>query len=309
MCREPFSPEIRVVTVAQGAEADDPGIQPGVADIGDAAHLPAAFLAGDLDFVDEGPMGRMSFEFIPALDGTLFQFVFVADHLVVAAVIADPDGQGQAPVAFLGDHPIMHIPQPIQLAFMTKLRDPADLVDHIHDLVAQGFFFLLSGDLLAWFVIELAHADEPLIHQAEDQFGLAAPAGGVAVGIGFDVVEHAFLFQVFEDRVGDIRDMRAGKPAKPIHKIAFVLNRGQQREVVFFAQLEVLRAAARGDMDDARTFALADFIPQDDLVGLGGVDLDPLDQFRESWSPHRACWPQVDHQKDHRRSSLPSLRL
>ncbi len=144
MGRVPFAPEFGIVAVAQGAEADDPGIQPGVADIGDTFHSAVAFFAGDLDLVDEGTVRGVPFEFIPAFDRAFFQFVFIADHVVVAAVITDPDRQGQAPIAFLGDHPVVHIAQPVEFAFVTELGDPADLVDHIHDLVAQGSLFFLQ---------------------------------------------------------------------------------------------------------------------------------------------------------------------
>ena len=39
----------------------------------------------------------------------------------------------------------MHIPEPVQLPGMAKIRDPADLVHHIHDLVAQAGIFLSLG--------------------------------------------------------------------------------------------------------------------------------------------------------------------
>ena len=50
-------------------------------------------------------------------------------------------------------------------------------------------------------------------------------------------------------------------------------------EAVLFAQLEVLRAAAGGHVDDAGALFLADGIPGDDLVGLDGVELDVADEL------------------------------
>ena len=59
----------------------------------------------------------------------------------------------------------------------------------VHDLVAQLF-----------------HGDEPLIHQAEDQLGLTAPAGGVAVLVVLRAVQQPLLRQVLCDWLSDIGD-------------------------------------------------------------------------------------------------------
>ena len=128
--------------------------------------------------------------------------------------VALPDGQRQPPVALLADHPVVHVAQPVHLAGMAESGIQLDLVDHIHDLVAQAALFFLRGHLLARFVVQFAHADEPLVHQAEDQLGVAAPADRVAVGVRFDLVEHALSLQVLEDRLGHIRDVHAGQPAE-----------------------------------------------------------------------------------------------
>jgi hypothetical protein len=57
-----------------------------------------------------------------------------------------------------------------------KAGNPADLAGNIHQAVAQAI-----------------HTDEPFINQPENQFGLAAPAGGVAVGVGLYIVEQPFF--------------------------------------------------------------------------------------------------------------------
>jgi serine protease inhibitor ecotin len=63
---------------------------------------------------------------LPTLDGARFEFYIVADNLIVPTMIACPKGQRQAPIAFLADHPIMHVAQPIQLALQAERWDPAD---------------------------------------------------------------------------------------------------------------------------------------------------------------------------------------
>jgi hypothetical protein len=177
------------------------------------------------DLVNERSVGCMAFQGLIALNSPFFQFLVVTDDMIVIAVIADPDGQRQPPIALLGDHPVMHILQPILLAGQTEFRDPADLIHHIHDLVAQAGRFFFLGQLFAGFFITLAHADEPFIHQPENQFSLAAPAGGVAVSVGLNVVQHPFPLQIREDRVGNLRDMQASEPIKTLDEVALLRER------------------------------------------------------------------------------------
>ena len=82
----------------------------------------------------------------------------------------------------------MHIPEPVQFPGMAKIRDPADLVHYIHDLVAQAGFLFGCGQLFPGFVIAFTHTDEPFVHQPENQLGFTAPAGWVAVGVGFNMI-------------------------------------------------------------------------------------------------------------------------
>ena len=99
MRRVPLLPVVGVLTIADGAEGHDTGIQPGVAHVGDAAHRAAALLAFDFDRVNVGAVRGVPLEFIPAFDGAGFQFVLVADDVVVSAIFTDPDGQRKPPVA------------------------------------------------------------------------------------------------------------------------------------------------------------------------------------------------------------------
>ena len=92
------------------------------------------------------------------------QLILTADDLKAATLWAVVDGQSQSPVAFLRDHPVIHIAQPVQFTLKAEGRYPVDLAYDIHDLVTK-----------------LLHRDEPLINEAEDQFGFTAPARWVAV--------------------------------------------------------------------------------------------------------------------------------
>ena len=120
------------------------------------------------------------------------------------------DRQREPPVALLADHPVVHVAQPVELALVAEVGDPADLVDDLHDLVAEAGVDLLLGQRLARLVVERAHADEPLVDEAEDERRPAAPAMRVAVGDGLEPVEAALALEVLDDRVG----RRRGRPSR-----------------------------------------------------------------------------------------------
>jgi hypothetical protein len=63
-------------------------------------------------------------------------------------------------------------------------------------------------------------------------------------------------------------DVLAGQPAEAGHEDAGLVQRRDHGQVVLLAQLEVLGAAAGGDVDDAGALGLAHLIPGDDAVGL-----------------------------------------
>ena len=228
-------------------------------------------------------MGGVAFKFLPAFDSAFLQFFATADSFKVVAGfrIALPDGQGQSPVAFFGDHPIVHIAQPIQFAIFAKRRYPVDFFGDIHNLVAQTGFFFFRRHFCARFVVEFAHTNEPLVNQAKDQFGFAAPAGGVAVGVVFYVVQESLLLQIFKDRRGNVADVLAAEPVKAVYKVTFVVNGSDEGEVVFAAKLKIFRAAAGGNVYNARAFGFAHFIPGDNLMRFFGAALHALYQFAQ----------------------------
>src|SRR5262245_2698537 len=63
--RKPLSPVSPISVVAHGRIRDDSRIQPGIADIGNPARLPAASAAPRLYQVDPRTVRRMSVEFLP----------------------------------------------------------------------------------------------------------------------------------------------------------------------------------------------------------------------------------------------------
>ena len=89
------------------------------------------------------------------------------DHREVLALSAHPDGQGESPESFLGNHPVAHVVQPIQFAGFALLWNPSD------------------GRYCALDALAPVHTDEPFVHRTEDQFLLATPAVRVDVGIMF----------------------------------------------------------------------------------------------------------------------------
>ena len=259
--RIPGAPVVRIAAVLQRAEGDDAGVQPGAAHVGDARNGSAAVRAGDLDRIYPRAVRRVSFQLLPAGDGPLPQLVLVADDLEVTALLAFPDGQRQAPVALLGDHPVVHVAQPVQLPLQPEGGDPADLPRDVHDVVAQ-----------------LVHGDEPLVHQPEDELGAAAPADRIAVRVVFYAVEQPFLLQILEDGPGRRGGAQARQPGEALHEDALVVQGHDDGQPVLLAQLEVLSAAAGGDVHDARALGLAHAIPEDDAVRLGGRRFNAFDK-------------------------------
>ena len=128
----------RVLAVVERRERHDPRVQPRIADVRIRSTGCAARRAGDRDRVDVRPVRGVALERLPARDGPLVQLVAAADDVERAARLAVVDRQRQAPVALLADHPVVHVQQPVELALVAEAGDPPDLVDDLHDLVAQA---------------------------------------------------------------------------------------------------------------------------------------------------------------------------
>src|SRR5213075_1964279 len=131
-----------------------------------------------------------------------------------------------APVAHV-DEPVLH---PLAVLAWRPLHPPGGLDHRLADLLA---------------------ADEPLVDEAVDQLGAAAPADGVAVDDLAVGDQAAALAEVVNDHLRRLGGDVAVQPAVLLHEGAGLVDRDQRREVLATAELEVLLAAARGDVDDA----------------------------------------------------------
>ena len=80
------------------------------------------------------------------------------------------------------------------------------------------------------------------------------------------VDEQTALPQRLDHRRGNLVRRQAGKVAEPRQHPTGFVDRHHDRQVVNARQLEVLRAAARGDVHDAGPFVRHDVVPRDDAV-------------------------------------------
>src|SRR4051794_2838087 len=215
-------------------------------------------------------MRSVAFEPVPASDGARLQLVTTAYHVEVAARLALPDRQGQSPVALLGDHPVGHVHEPVDLAVVAEAGDPVDLVDDVHDLVAQAALFLPLADLVSGLVVDLAHRDVPLVDDAEQQSGAAAPAMWVAVRVRLEVIEVALLLEILDDALGDGVRVESGQPPEPVEVVPVFVERRDDREADRPAQLVVLGTTPGRDVDDARALFLAALVPRHDAMLVAG---------------------------------------
>src|SRR6266700_138514 len=186
-------------------------------------------------------------ELLPTRHCSLLQFVFATDDLEGATLRTVVDGQSQTPVAFLGDHPIIHIPQPVQFTLQAKGGDPGDLAHDIHDLVA-----------------EILHGDEPFIDQTEDEFGTTSPAGGIAVFVVLWPVEQALLRQILGDLLSNLGNVLTGEPIVAWEIDAKFVYRSHNSQVELFGKAKVFAATAGSDMNDTRTLTGTDLFPGND---------------------------------------------
>src|SRR3990170_6689235 len=144
-------------------------------------------------------MWRVAIEALPALDRPLPELLATADDVERAARPAVVDRQRQAPVALLADHPVVHVQEPVELPLVAERRDPADLVDDLHDLVAEARVHLGRAELVPRAVVDGAHRDEPLVDQPEQERGAAPPAVRVAMGVRLEVIEEPPPLEVVDD--------------------------------------------------------------------------------------------------------------
>src|SRR5258708_7605956 len=172
----------------------------------------------------------MALKLFPAGYSSFFQLVLAADDLECTALLTIIDRQSQSPVALLGDHPVVHVAQPVQFALQAKGWNPGGLARYIHDLVTQ-----------------LVHGDVPFVDQAEDQFCLTTPADRIAVLIVLWAVKQAFLRQVFCDFLSHSGSFLPGHPV-----------------IALRVDAKVFAATARGTMHNTGSLGGAYVFPRDD---------------------------------------------
>ncbi len=128
----------------------------------------------------------------------------------------------------------------------------------------QRIWRVTCGNLVA----ELVHADEPLVDETEDELGAASPAVRVAVGVLLRAVHQALVAERVEDGVAGrgVRHAVARERREAIDVHALVIDRRDNVERELLAELEVLLAASRRDVNDARALGVRDFVPRDDAV-------------------------------------------
>src|SRR3989337_3295 len=149
-------------------------------------------------------MWRVTLAAVPSFDGALLQLLAAADDVERPARRAVVDRQRQAPVALLADHPVVHVQEPVELPLVAERRDPADLVDDLHDLVAEAGVHLGRAELVPRAVIHGPHRDEPLVDQPEQERGAAPPAMRLAMGVRLEVIEEAPPLAVVDALIADL---------------------------------------------------------------------------------------------------------
>ena len=92
------------------------------------------------------------------------------------------------------------------------------------------------------------------------------------MGDRLEALEPTLALEVFDDRLGDVAHIPAGQRPEAGDDHARLVERRHDRQAERLAELVVLRAAARRDVDDAGALVLADLVPGDDdvLVRLTG---------------------------------------
>jgi len=93
------------------------------------------------------------------------------------------------------------------------------------------------------------------------------------VGDRLGAVEDAALFQLADDRFVRLLDKEAGPGCDLGGELAALVDRLEDRQIVFLAELVIVLAEGGGDVDDAGAVAGGDEIPEHDIVAaLVGFD-------------------------------------
>ena len=232
-----------VVLPAERRERDDARVEPHVADLEDPRDRFAALRAADRDAVDPRPAQLL--ELLEPLGGEVLQLGLRPDDVQVAAG-ARIEGQRQSVVPPTRDVPVAHVVQPVVHALAHVLGHPR----HLGVLLEQRRTDLLDGD-------------EPVVRETKDQRRVAPPTVRVGVRVEPGLDEEAGLAEPADDLVRGLGGRQPVQPAVRVVEAARLVDRRQHRQVVDLRQLEVLAAAARRDVDDARALVHRHVVPRD----------------------------------------------
>ena len=263
VCGEPALPVLGIAAIAHRRERNDARVEPRIPNVRDAPHLAAALRTRNAYFIDIWTVRAMTHQGIKASNGALLKLRARPEHLDSAAPFTFVDWQRKTPVALLRDHPVTHVAQPVQLAIVAKRWEPRDVVDNVHDLIAQAPRLLGSGQLLAWLLERGAHADKPLIDEAEGERRRAAPAVRIAVRDLLSSQQAAALLKRSKDEVCNSEPILAAEVVESRKVGTALVNWRNHREAFGDAEGMVLATARRGDVHDAGPLFSANITPRD----------------------------------------------
>ena len=166
---------------------------------------------------------------------------------------------------------------------MAERREPRNVVDDVHDLIAQAPRLLGGGQLLAWLLVGGAHADKPLINKSEGERRCAAPTVRIPVGDLLAAQEAAALLERGKDKISDSEPILAAEVVESWKVGTALVDWRNHRQPFGDAEGMVLATARRGNVHDARPLLCADVTPRDHSVrgtvgaeclryGWGGVE-------------------------------------
>ena len=184
--REPALPLPAILEVAQGREGHDAGVEPAVADLGDAPDGPRAGGAPDEDGVEPRAMQLGHRVDGAGIQRQLPKLPARTDHREAPA-LARVERQRKAPVPLARDAPVAHVGEPVVHAPLHVAREPGDT--------------LVGGPGQR---SDLGGAEEPLVRNPEDQLVAAPPAGGIAMPVRGPREEQAALLQQAGDGGGGV---------------------------------------------------------------------------------------------------------
>ena len=216
-------------------ERHRPGIEPGVDHVLHPPHRPLASTLGARpgDLVDERPV-RIELRGIVEIRRLLAaghpeQLLVGADHLLVPALEAAPDGQRRPPVAAARQRPVDHVLQPVaEPPLADVLRAPVDL--------------LVLGDQR---VLLLGGADEPAGGGVVEERPVAAPAERIAVAVAVVVEHQAAPLEILDDLGVRVLEPKPGEGAGAGHHLPLAVHREDHRQPVAPPRLIVVLAERR----------------------------------------------------------------